>query len=80
MSDRTYNEDIARALCNQQQCDVDGVMCIVSRQAADEGAGLIRRLTAENERLRREVAALRTVGPNADQVSEVFRDMKEDTE
>lgn len=55
----TYNEDIARALCAQQQCDEDGVMCIVSRQAADEGAGLIRRLTASNDALRAEVERLR---------------------
>jgi len=38
---------IATALRMQQQCDEDGVMCIVSRQAADHAADLIESLEAE---------------------------------
>ncbi len=43
----TYNEDIARALCAQQQCDEDGVMCIISRQAVLSLSRTPRRLCAD---------------------------------
>lgn len=36
--------DLLDALAQQQQCDEEGVMCIVSRQAVDEAIVEIKRL------------------------------------
>ncbi len=43
------------ALRNGQQCDEDGVMCIVSRQACHEAADEIERLRACLEHTREEI-------------------------
>ena len=52
----TVDHKEARALVdplrNGQQCDEDGVMCIISRQLCHEAADAIAAALAENERLR----------------------------
>ena len=52
----TVDHKEARALVdplrNGQQCDEDGVMCIISRQLCHEAADAITAALAENERLR----------------------------
>lgn len=48
--DRTMS--LIEHLRSGQQCDEDGVMCIVSRQACHEAADLLEGLEAENARLR----------------------------
>lgn len=51
-------ESLADALKSQEQCDEDGVMCIVSRQAADEAAAMLRSLMDRVEELERELEGL----------------------
>jgi len=46
---------LINALKSYKQCDEDGIMCKVSRQAVDEAIERIKQLQAENERLRKEV-------------------------
>lgn len=44
--------ELTKHLRNGQQCDEEGVMCIVSRQACHEAADHIEKLEAKNARLR----------------------------
>ena len=50
---------LTNALRNGQQCDEDGVMCIVSREACHVAADEIERLNVEAANLRAEVERLR---------------------
>lgn len=49
MTDREQVEALAYALMAQQQCDEDGVMCIVSRKAATEAADTLCALLRERD-------------------------------
>ena len=48
--------DLVKALRSYRQADEDGVMCIVSRQACDEAAATIEKLTRQRDVAIRHIA------------------------
>ena len=58
----TKLQQLVAALRNQQQCDEDGVMCIVSRQAADEAANLIERQASVDGAPERKLTKVARIG------------------
>lgn len=55
MTDQSKHDQmlaLVEPLRNGQQCDEDGVMCIISRQLCHEAADALTTLLEENERLR----------------------------
>lgn len=62
MTDTTDMQGLIGALKNQSQCDEDGVMCIVSRQAVDEAIDALEcQHSQQAQGETREVVAYRTI-------------------
>jgi hypothetical protein len=65
-TERKLGDQMIEVLRNGQQCDEDGVMCIVSRQACHEAAD-------EIERLRWQLKSYEQLGGDADRYSAMWR-------
>jgi hypothetical protein len=66
---------LIEALKSGTQCDTDGVMCIVSRQACHEAADRIERLESKIERLRSIVLSDHTNNEKVAYISAVIDDI-----
>lgn len=52
-------KQVIEALGRQQQCDEDGVVCLVSRQAVEEARAMLGEYAAEGARLREDAERYR---------------------